>query len=155
MAPILYLLCGLPGSGKTTRARELKEAGKGVLFNADEWVCDRYPEDAEEAARDGRKVLIEQTQWALAERLLTDGTSVILDWGVWTREERAGYRQRARELGAVVETVFLDVPLETLHERIAARNRDLPPGTFHISAEEFDEWAALFEPPTGAELSER
>lgn len=153
--PTLYLLCGLPGSGKTVRAQELEAAGEGVLLNADAWVLQLYPEDAEAAARDERKVLVHQVQWELTERLLTDGISVILDWGVWSREERDGYRQRARELGANVRTVFLDAPIETLHERVADRNLNLPPGTFSISPGELDEWAAIFEPPTLDELSER
>ena len=155
MAPTLYMLCGLPGSGKTTRARELEAAGAGVLLNADAWVCQLYPDDAESAARDERKGLVEQVQWELAERLLTGGISVILDWGVWMRAERDHYRQRCHALGANVQTVFLDAPIVTLHQRVAQRNGNLPPGTFRVSAEELDGWAALFEPPTQEEMTTR
>ena len=149
----LRLLCGLPGAGKTTRAKELEAAGAGIRLNADEWVCRLYPDDAENAARDERKHLVEQVQWELVERLLTSGISVVLDWGVWTRAERDNYRQRARELGADVEMVFVDAPIETLHQRVAERNLDLPPGTFSISVEELDEWAARFERPTPDEMT--
>ena len=113
MTPTLYMLCGLPGSGKTTRAKELEAAGEGILINADDWVCQLYPDDAEAAARDERKDLVEKVQWELVERLLTSGISVILDWGVWMRAERDHYRQRARDLGADVQTVFVDAPIET------------------------------------------
>jgi len=154
MAATLHLLCGLPGSGKTTRAKELEAAGGRVRLNADDWVCQLYPDDAEAAARDNRKSRVEQVQWELAERLLGDGISVILDWGVWTRAERDHYRLRASELGAVVQTVFVDAPLETLHARISERNRKLPPGTFAISAAELDAWAAIFEPPSEEELAD-
>lgn len=151
MAPTLHLLCGLPGSGKTTRARELEADGAGVLLNADDWVWRLYPDDAEAAARDQRKGLVEQVQWDLAERLLTDGISVILDWGLWARAERQHYRRRGLELGAEVRVVFLDVPLEELHRRVARRNLDLPQGTFAIAPEELDEWAGSFEPPSDEE----
>ncbi len=154
MTPTLHLICGLPGSGKTIRAQELEAAGKGVLLNADSWVCQLYPEDAEAAARDERKFLVHQLQWTLVEQLLASDISVILDWGVWSRKERDHYRRRARELGAQVQTVFLDAPIETLHERVASRNLDLPPGTFRISPEELNEWAAVFEPPTPDELAD-
>lgn len=153
MKPTLHMLCGLPGSGKTTRANELHAAGEGILLNADEWVCQLYPDDAEAAARDERKGLVEQVQWELVEGLLTSGISVILDWGVWMRAERDHYRRRARDLGASVQTVFVDAPIETLHKRVAQRNLNLPPRTFSISVEELDEWAALFEPPTHDELT--
>ena len=147
MKPTLHMLCGLPGSGKTTKAKELEAAGAGVLLNADSWVCELYPDDAEAAARDERKGLVEKIQWDLAERLLTSGISVILDWGVWVQAERDHYRARAEAAGAEVQIVFVDAPLEILHERIAARNLNLPPGTFHIAPEELDEWATIFEPP--------
>ncbi len=123
------------------------------MINGDAWIHRLYQEDAEAAARDNRRGRVEAVQWELVERLLAIGVNVILDWGVWLQAERAHFRERAQELGATVQTVFVDAPIETLHERIADRNRDLPPGTFHISPAELDEWAALFEPPTADELS--
>ena len=155
MAPTLYLLCGLPASGKTTRARELEAAANAVRLTADEWITRFYPDDAEAAARDERRDRVEQLQWQLVERLLEIGTDVVLDWGLWTRAERAYYRQRAEALGAEVKIEFVDAPLGVLQSRIAARNRDRPPGTFHISAEEMEEFAALFERPTAEEMAAR
>lgn len=153
MTPTLHLLCGLPGSGKTTRAKELEAAGQGVMLNGDNWIWQLYPEDAEAAARDHRRDRVEQLQWELTERLLVEGIDVILDWGVWTRAERDHYRTRARDLGANVQTLFMDAPLETLRERVAKRNLDLPAGTFAISVHELNEWAAVFERPTLEELN--
>ncbi len=147
------MLCGLPGSGKTTRGKELEAAGEGVMLNADYWVCQLYPDDAEAAARDERKARVHQVQWDLAERLVTSGISVILDHGLSMRAERDHYRYRARNLGADVQLIYLDVPIDTLHERLADRNANLPPGAFHISEQELDEWAGLFEPPTPDEAA--
>lgn len=150
---MLYLLCGLPAAGKTTRARELEMAANAVRLTADEWIIRLYPDDAEAAARDERRDRVESLQWQLVERLLGIGTDVVLDWGLWTRTERAHYRQRAEALGARVKIELVEAPLSVLRGRIAARNRDRPPGAFHISAEEMEEFAALFERPTAEELS--
>lgn len=153
MKPVVYLLCGLPGSGKTTRARELESEGAGVLLNADAWVWHLYPDDAEAAARDERKSRVEQLQWDVAERVLGAGCGVILDWGVWTRAHRDECRTLAAAVGARVELVFLDAPLAVLHERVAQRNEQLPSETFRIAPAELDEWATWFEPPTADELA--
>lgn len=150
---MLYLLCGLPAAGKTTRARELEAAANAVRLTADEWIVRLYPDDAEAAARDERRDRVEWLQWQLVERLLEIGTDVVLDWGLWTRQERAQYRQRAEALGARVKIELVEAPLSVLQERIAARNRDLPPNTFHISAAEMEEFASLFESPTPEEMA--
>lgn len=153
MAPTLYLLCGLPASGKTTRARELEASISAVRLTADEWIVRLYPDDAEAAARDERRDRVERLQWELVERLLEIGKDVVLDWGLWTRTERSHYRQRAEALGAQVRIEFVDAPLSVLQERLASRNCDLPHGAFHISATEMEEFASLFEPPTAAEMA--
>jgi len=153
MAPTLYLLCGLPASGKTTRARELEAATNGVRLTTDEWIVRLYPDDAEAAARDERRDRVEALQWQLVERLLAIGTDVVLDWGLWTRAERAQYRQRAEALGARVKIELVEAPLSVLQDRLATRNRDLPPGTFHISAAEMEEFASFFERPTPEEMA--
>ncbi len=36
----LYVVVGLPGAGKTTRARALARAYVAVRFNPDEWMTD-------------------------------------------------------------------------------------------------------------------
>ena len=93
-------------------------------------------------------------QWELVERLLTSRISVILDWGFSKRAERDHARTRARELGATAQLIFLDASMDTLQERIAERNGNLPAGTFQISAEELDRWATEFEWPTDDEMTQ-
>lgn len=152
VGPTLYLTCGLPGSGKTTRALQLEAASGVIRLNADDWIYDLYPDDAEAAARDQRRDHVEKVQWQLVEGLLLVGISVVLDWGLWTREERSLYRHRGEALGARVKVEYVDAPLDELQRRVANRNENLPPGTFHISADEMREFAALFERPTADEL---
>lgn len=38
--PKLILFCGLPGSGKTTLAKNLEREYKAIRLNTDEWMAD-------------------------------------------------------------------------------------------------------------------
>jgi hypothetical protein len=40
----LFLMVGLPGAGKTTRARELAPARRALLLNLDEWMIPLFGE---------------------------------------------------------------------------------------------------------------
>jgi predicted kinase len=143
------LLCGLPGSGKTTTARRIASETGGVRFCPDEWMTALDIDLFDEAAR----AKVEALQWALAQELLVLGQKVIIEWGVWSRAERDVVRIRARELGAGVELVYLDVPIDVLLERLAARNAEQSAGTAVISAENLLAWVELFEAPDAEEQS--
>jgi predicted kinase len=100
-----------------------------------------------------RWVLESQLFWGVAERALTRGVDVILDYGCWSETERELFRTRANDLGALAEIVLLDPPFEVLWERLAARNAALPAGTFHISRDELHEYNSRFHAPDTAELT--
>src|SRR4051795_13417753 len=129
--PTLHLTCGLPGSGKTTLARRLAVERDAQRFTKDEWVLalggDLY--DRPFNAR------VEGQLIELAFELLAAGRSCILDFGLWSREERDALRVRARALGVRVELHFLDVALEELVRRTARRYADAPGSTAEMSAE--------------------
>src|SRR5581483_1333517 len=110
ICPRLIIVCGLPGSGKTTRAKELQQNLRAVRFCPDEWmnVMDIDVWDGEARER------IEKLQWKLAQELLTLGHNVVIEWGTWARSERDALRIGARALGAAVELHFLDAPIEVL-----------------------------------------
>jgi predicted kinase len=143
------LLCGLPGSGKSTTARRIAGETGGVRFCPDEWMIALDIDLFDQAAR----AKVEALQWALAQELLALGQTVIIEWGVWSRSERDVVRERARELGARVELVYLDVPVGVLLERLEARNIEMPYGTTVITRENLLSWVDLFEAPDAEEQS--
>jgi len=144
--PRLVLICGLPGSGKTTLAREIADAYGAVRLNPDEWelALGVDPFDAEFQTR------LEEVFSGLTERLLALGTSVILEWGFWTRSERDDKRDLGRSLGAAVELRFLDVPYDELVRRVVDRHAN---GGLAITQSHMEEYRASFEPPTADELA--
>jgi predicted kinase len=145
---VLHLVCGLPGSGKSTFAERLADQTQALWLSPDEWMSRIVGDGYDEARREQ----VERMQWELAERLLALGVSVVLDNGFWSRDERERLRARAEGLGAEVRLHFLDVPLDELKRRVAARNRNLPKHGFPVAAEDLERWGALFEAPSEEEL---
>lgn len=149
--PILFLMCGLPCSGKTTLAKDIERERGALRLTPDEWMESLFGTGYDEAKR----AAVEAMQWEIAARVLRLGLDVVLDWGFWSHKERDDYRARARALGAEVVVRFLDVPIDELWTRIALRNTDLPPATFHIDEADLKLWSDSFEPPTADELEEQ
>ena len=145
----LILMCGLPGAGKTTLARSLERERDALRLTPDDWILalgiDPYDEP--------QRAVVEQLQWDVAMRALELGTSVILDFGFWSRRERDDFRARAAALGVGFEIHFVDAPRSELVARLAARNATAGPGDVLVDAEALDRYISWFEPPAPDELA--
>lgn len=144
-SPTLVVICGLPGTGKTTHARRLEQEVSALRFCPDEWMqalgIDLYDED--------RRDRVEQLQWMQAKRLLSLGQSVLIEWGTWGRSERDRLREEGHALGARVELHYLTAPLDVLFDRIQRRGMENPP----ITRDEIEGWARCMQPPSEEEMS--
>jgi predicted kinase len=145
----VVLVCGLPGAGKTTVARQLAAELGAVRMSPDEWM-DALAIDLWDQPARGR---IESLQWRLTLELLALGVTVIIEWGLWTRAERDQLRRQVRAAGGHIELRFLDVPVEELWRRLEARNAVPQPAWTVIERDHLLEWAAEFEAPTADELA--
>jgi len=145
----LILTCGLPGAGKTMLARQLAESRRAVRLTKDEWLFALGTSPWDEPIQ----VKLENELWHLAQEILGLGLSVVLDFGLWGRSERDGFRAAARDLGVGVELHFLDAPTDELWRRIDARNSVPPWDRYPISRAHLDEWTATFQAPDAAELA--
>jgi len=141
----LIILCGLPGSGKTTLGKALESRLHAIRFAPDEWMdvlsLDYYDEE--------RRGKIEALQWRLVQQLLSLGLTVIIEWGTWSRSERDHLRLGARALGAAVELHYLTAPVEVLFERIQRRGMESPP----VKREALERWLEIFRPPSSDEIA--
>jgi len=151
--PTLYLLCGLPGSGKTTLARKLEREAPALRLCPDEWMAPLFGTNIPRDELDSHRTPVETVQWQVAAAALKLGVNVVLENGFWARAERDEFRRKGEATGATVEVRYLEVPRDELWDRLSRRNADLPPHTFQVTKAEFDEWWALFEAPSSEELS--
>lgn len=77
---------------------------------------------------------------------------MILDLGVWSKDERSALRWLAAEVGADSGLVYLPISEAEQRRRIEARFAAEPGATFAVSSEELDEFRRLFQVPDQDEL---
>ncbi len=152
---VLYLMVGLPCSGKTTRAKVLENEVRALRFTPDEWQVRLFGHDTLEPEHDKRHSLIEDMLWQIAARALSLGTNIILDFGFWAKEERDDYRSRGQKIGARSEIVFMDVDEEELMKRVRMRNENLSSTIAYIPEDLMISWIQFFQRPDADELRPR
>ncbi|HEX6122458.1 MAG TPA: ATP-binding protein [Ktedonobacterales bacterium] len=116
--PLLITFCGLPGSGKTTIAKEVERTTGAVRLNIDEWVAALGVDFWDDEFR--HKLHVRLYEHSIT--LLKLGQSIILEDGLWRRDERDSLREVAHKLGAAIEIHYFDLPFDELWRRLEARN---------------------------------
>lgn len=144
----LFLTVGLPGAGKTTRARQLAKEHNALRLTPDEWMIPLFGE----SDAGGKREVLEGRLLTVALDALRLGTNVVVDFGCWSRDERSAIRWLAASAGGSCHLVYLPVDHETQRARIAHRQSTAPDQTFPMSETDLLRWRTLFEEPDAAEL---
>ncbi|MBI4943557.1 MAG: ATP-binding protein [Actinobacteria bacterium] len=146
--PTLFLTVGLPGTGKTTAARRIETERRALRLTKDEWVKALYGNENPPAASD----VIEGRLVEIGLRALELGNDVVIDFGLWSRDERSALRHAAAERGATVELLYVELTPREQRTRLDHRQRTEPDTTWPMSDEELSRWADSFAVPTPGEL---
>lgn len=146
--PTLFLTVGLPCTGKTTAARRIEIEQDAIRLTKDEWVKALYGRENPPSAQD----VIEARLIQIGLRALELGNNVVIDFGLWSRDERSALRQAAADLGARVEMRYFELAPAEQRRRLDHRQAEEPHTTWPMTDEELAEWAARFDVPTPGEL---
>jgi predicted kinase len=144
--PTMYVMVGLPAAGKTTLARRIEIEHKALRFTPDEWMIPLFGE----SMADGKRNVLEGRFIATALRAL--GSNVVLDFGVWAKDERTCLRWLASTVGATCELVYLSIGEVEQRDRINQRFATAPHSTFPITPSDLEEFRTIFQPPGEEEL---
>jgi predicted kinase len=144
----VYLIVGLPGAGKTTRAKELEIHAPALRLTPDEWQIalfgDQNPLD--------KRALVEGKLIQLGLRAAELGIDVVFDFGFWSKDERSALRWIAGTVGARSHVVYLPIDHEEQRRRVTDRFTATPARTFQMSDGELERWRAQFQAPDDEEL---
>lgn len=145
--PIVYLICGFIGAGKTTLAKKLEEQTGAVRITKDEWSIRLIGNDPTIDGYEEWDHKIIGLSRDVAFQLVEKGIDVILDEGFWAKEQRVALRRRIEEVGAKEVLYYLDTPIETIRERVVERNTQLTNDAFQISRAMLDQYLTFWQPP--------
>jgi predicted kinase len=149
--PVLHILYGKAGAGKSTLCSQLALAPQTILIAQDHWMAELYPEELQTVADYIR--LVRRLRGAIGPHvsaLLRLGVSVVLDWPANTAETRAWLRSLSEAAGAAHILHVLDVTDEVCLERLRVRNASgLHP--YSVSDAEFEELSRYCELPAPVE----
>ena len=151
MPSVVYLLCGLTGSGKTTYARRLEAAG-AVRLSVDEEVYARHGRYGVDYPMseyfDRERPVVEELPWRLVE-LVESGHDVVLDYGLWRRRDRDAYKRLVEAHGGRWRLLYFKVDREVLRQRLADRNRRADANALMVTPSALEDFIARFDEPVG------
>ncbi|MEU5792367.1 ATP-binding protein [Streptomyces sp. NPDC047813] len=148
--PVVFLLVGLTGSGKTTYAQRQLEPEGAVRLSVDEVVHERhgrygvdYPENT---YFEKEAPVVSELHERLAE-LVAEGRDVVWDHGLWPRKDRDAMKELVEAAGGRWRLLYFPVEREELLLRLAERNEREDANALVVTPEALDDFFARFEKP--------
>jgi len=106
-----------PGRDLAVKGSFLKERGRSMRLTPDHWMIPLFGDPM----AGGQRWVLEGRLISAALQALRLGTSVVLDYGLWGRDERWALRWLARSAGAACQVVYLPVDKDVQLARITHR----------------------------------
>src|SRR3989344_7424043 len=140
--PVLLIMVGLPGAGRTETASKLAEKLGAMHLQLDEVASlldhDKYSDQ-----------IIHRLGLGILDKFLGQGISLVWDGGAYTKRERQELRRLARAYDYKVLIIWLQVDRATAVRRSERRNRSRASNKFasEMDNKSFAETVKRFERP--------
>lgn len=144
----VYMLCGLPGSGKSFFSREFEKKTGAIRFCLDEEMLAKYSYKYDDEQYGYLSKREKERIWNNAQEYLIKNIDVILDWSFWCGSQRRIWKERFDREGYEHELIYFDTPMEVIRDRLAVRNQSDLGGCHKIPFDEVVRFSAYFEAPS-------
>lgn len=151
----VFLICGKICSGKGFYTRQLKEKEHAVVLSCDEIENDLFHHDLG-GRRDAISADIKAYLHKKAVDIARAGCNVILDWGFWSRKERADVSAYYKNADIDFEWHYIDISDADWAKNMEARNAAVAAGEttdYAVDSGLLQKILTLFEAPTPDEIN--
>lgn len=156
--PLIHLVVGSTGAGKSTYAQRLADEIGGLRFSIDPWMMRLYWQDAPKtlnfAWAKARVQRCVDQMCDVAGQAAELGVPSVFDAGFTTRADRAQVTGFAEANGIEAKLHWIDVDRATRWERVQQRNREQGETfAFEVTADMFNFIERIWEAPTSEEMA--
>ncbi len=134
---MLYVVCGLPGTGKTTVAGELASLTGGIVLRTDE-IRKQITSDPKYTPEEKGRVY--DAMLRTAGSMLRAGAVVILDATFHLRKEREAAKEVAEKAGKRLALIEVKCSEEKVMEHLGKRHGDASDADFSVYLKIRREW---------------
>jgi predicted kinase len=148
--PLLILLYGFPGSGKTHFSRNMTDSLECAHVSSDRIRHELFEEPRFDSQEDG---IVKHLMNYMTEEFLSAGVSVIYDMNMMRKTDRHVMREMARKKGAQTLLIWFQVDADTAFKRLVNRDRRTSDDKYaaEYTKEEFREYASRMQAPEPTE----
>lgn len=153
MAKVI-MLCGRICSGKSTYAQRLGKERSAAVLSVDEIMLAMFGQYVGEM-HDEYVERTEKYLFVKSTELINSGINVILDWGLWTKEERKFAREFYAARNIKCELHYINISDELWAKRLAKRNALVAAGNtdaYYVDENLAKKFASIFEAPAADEI---
>jgi predicted kinase len=148
--PLVFLLVGLTGAGKTTYSRRVLEPAGAVRLSVDELIYERHGQYDVDYPADTYFSLYEPAVQEIRERMVREvalGHDVALDLGIWSRTDRDEWKDLIEKAGGQWRLLYFPVSHAELLSRLAHRNRMGGADAMPLRETDLDDFYTRFDEP--------
>jgi len=146
VSPTLFVMLGVPGSGRTYTARHLSQSVDGFHLQSDEWREELFDKPERFTSQDG---VVERVTSLLLQKIMDLRLNVVIDGDNNRRAIRQRFRTLARKNGYEIVTIWVQTDVDSAFGRAAKRDRRITEEKFAIEYDDdmYDQELARFQSP--------